>query len=107
MSDGRDLDTERGAAVKGLVLRLYVAGDAPNSVEAVANLRAICTRWLEADAYDLEIIDVLEEPLRALEDGALVTPTLMRTSSTPVSIVGTLSDHRKVRQALGLEERGA
>jgi circadian clock protein KaiB len=93
---------ERREAADRLTLRLYVAGDAPNSVEAAANLKAICSGYLEPDTYDLEIVDVLEEPLRALEDGVLVTPTLLRVSPQRLSIVGTLEDHRKVRQALGL-----
>lgn len=79
------------------------SGDAPNSTEAMANLRAICRR-LDPDRYELEIIDILDRPLRALEDGGLVTPTLTRSSSPPVSIVGILSDHEKVRRVLGLEQ---
>jgi len=105
VSGVEEMEKER-QALDPLVLRLYVADDAPNSMEARANLKAICSQWLEPEAYDLEIIDVLEEPLRALEEGILVTPTLMRISSAPVSIVGTLRDHGKVSQALGLEERG-
>ena len=57
-------ENENGSAAEKLVLRLYVAGDAPNSVRAVANLKAICRRWLETDQYELEIIDVL--PLHGL-----------------------------------------
>jgi circadian clock protein KaiB len=85
-----------------LRLRLYIADDAPNSVEARANLKAICRQALEPDAYDLEVIDVLADPLRALEDGVLVTPTLISIGVVPVSIVGTLEDHDKVKRALGL-----
>lgn len=89
---------------EGLVLRLYVADDGPNSVRAVANLRAICARWLEASEYQLEIIDVLQEPVRALEAGILVTPTLGGQGRVAVSIVGTLDDHENVGRALGLDE---
>jgi circadian clock protein KaiB len=87
-----------------LLLRLFVAGDGPNSREAVANLEAICRRSLESDAHQLEIIDVLEEPLRALEEGILVTPTLVAYNSPPVSIVGTLRDHQQVMRAIGLRD---
>lgn len=86
-----------------LVLRLYVADDAPNSTEALANLKVICEGCLEPGTYRLEIVDVLEEPLRALHDGILVTPTLIKVSSPGQSIVGTLSDHERVRRALRLE----
>jgi hypothetical protein len=57
-----------------------------------------------ADVY-VETADVLEEPLRALEDGVFVTPTLMRLSRSPVRIVGNLSDRGTVAQLLGLERR--
>jgi len=99
---GEQTGNENGLAAPRLVLQLYVAGDAPNSVRAVANLRAICRRWLETDEYQLEIIDVLREPRRALEAGILVTPTLLGSASGTVSLVGTLDDHERVREALGL-----
>jgi circadian clock protein KaiB len=99
------MERENRGAEDTLVLRLYVAGDGPNSREAVGNLNAICSRWLEPRAYEVEIIDVLEEPLRALDDGVLVTPTLTVNGAAPVSIVGTLSDHGAVVRALGLEPR--
>lgn len=102
MSVEHGIEEERQEAADRLTLRLYVAGDAPNSVEALANLKAICRQYLEPDAYSLEVIDVLEEPLRALDDAVLVTPTLVRAAQPSVSIVGTLGDHDRVRQALGL-----
>ena len=102
MSRKEEREKERQSGTPRLRLRLYVAGDAPNSVEARANLEAICRQALEPDAYDLEIIDVLEEPSRALEDGVLVTPTLMHANSASASIIGTLEDHDRVKRALGL-----
>ena len=56
-----------------VVMRLYIAGRAPNSVKAIANLEAICRQHLK-DSYKLEIVDVCEHPRRALDDGILVTP---------------------------------
>jgi len=88
-----------------ILLRLFTAGNAPNSLEAQANLKAICSECLSPGEYQLEVVDVLEEPLRALEDGVLVTPTLIRHADAPLSVVGTLSDHEKVKQALGLEKK--
>jgi circadian clock protein KaiB len=85
-----------------VVMRLYIAGKAPNSVKAIANLEAICRRYLE-DGYRLEIVDVCEHPLRALQDGVVVTPTLAKVSPTPISnVVGNLSDTGAVLAALGL-----
>jgi circadian clock protein KaiB len=87
-----------------VVLRLYIANNAPNSVRAVANLAAICKEHLE-DKFKLEIIDVLETPLRALADGILVTPSLTKVSPSPTAkIVGNLSDKSSVLHALGIEE---
>ena len=87
-----------------VVLRLYIAEGAPNSVRAVANLEAICKKHLQ-DSFKLEIIDVLEFPLRALADGILVTPSLSKVSPSPAArIVGNLSDRSNVLQALGIKE---
>jgi circadian clock protein KaiB len=88
-----------------LLLRLFVAGDAPNSREAIANLKTILERSRSSNSIELEIIDVLEEPLRAMEEGVFVTPTLVGNNARPVSIVGTLRDHERVLQALGLPDR--
>src|SRR4051812_37144150 len=72
-----------------LQLRLYVAGDAPNSTLARNNLRQLLA-GLDRAQYTLEVIDCLDEPLRALADGVLVTPTLMRVEPEPQrTIVGS------------------
>ena len=87
-----------------VVMRLYIANNAPNSVRAIANLEAICKQHLK-DNFKLEIIDVLETPLRALADGILVTPSLTKVSPSPAAkIVGNLSDKSSVLHALGIEE---
>ena len=81
---------------------LYVAGNAPNSQLAVSNLTAICQEFL-VGRFQLEIIDVLTTPLRALADGILVTPSLARTAPLPsVRIVGNLDDRSSVLHALGI-----
>ena len=89
-------------AVDRLVLRLYVAGDGPNSTAARANLvRLLGAR--EPESYDVEIVDCLVEPLRAIEEGVFVTPTLLRVSPTPRrTIVGSLNETANVTAALGL-----
>jgi circadian clock protein KaiB len=87
-----------------VVMRLYIANNAPNSVLAVANLQAICKEHLK-DHFKLEIIDVLETPLRALSDGVLVTPSLTKVSPSPAAkIVGNLSNKSSVLHALGITE---
>ncbi|MCK9202501.1 MAG: circadian clock KaiB family protein [Gallionella sp.] len=82
--------------------RLYVAGDAPNSTQAIANLAAFCRAHLP-DRYEVEIVDVFREPKRALAEGIFMTPTLVVLTPPPVRrIVGTLSHTQTVLQALGL-----
>jgi circadian clock protein KaiB len=84
----------------GLLLRLYVAGNAPNSLRAIANARAICDEHF-ASGHELEIVDLLEHPLQALADGIIVTPTLLRMSPLPVQrMVGNLNDRDQVLLAL-------
>jgi circadian clock protein KaiB len=84
----------------GLQLRLYIAGNAPNSVRAISNLKAICDEHF-ASACALEIVDLLVHPQRAFADGIIVTPTLVKLAPLPVQrVIGTLSDTEQVFQAL-------
>jgi len=88
-----------------LALRLYIAGDAPNSCEARANLAALLEQHagLLPDGYELEVVDFLQEPQRALRDGVIVTPTLVKLTPAPVrKIIGTLRETPQVLTALGL-----
>lgn len=86
-----------------VVLRLYVAGGAPNSVQAIANLEAICREHLQG-GHKLEVVDVLKHPRRAMTQGVLVTPTLAKLAPGPLTtIVGNLSDKSKVLLALGID----
>ena len=96
------------AAIETIVsMRLYIAGSAPNSVLAIANLEAICREHLKGN-HELEIVDILEHPLRAMADGVLVTPSLTKMSPLPAAnIVGNLSDTSKVLLALGVKGKVA
>jgi circadian clock protein KaiB len=86
--------------------RLYVAGDAPNSMQARFNLKAICRSHC-AGSFEIEEVNVLREPLRALADRIRLTPTLIKLSPAPTTrIVGTLADRRRVLRTLGLLDRG-
>ena len=88
-----------------LTLRLYVAGDAPNSCAARANLAAILA-GRASDQYKLEEVDFLKEPLRAMQDGVIVTPTLVKLAPRPVQkVIGTLGELARVRAVLGLDQR--
>ena len=84
-----------------VALRLYVAGSSPNSLEARANLKVIEGRL--GARFELELVDVLANPGRALSDGILVTPTLVRVSPWPsIRILGNLRDIELVLRTLGL-----
>jgi circadian clock protein KaiB len=82
--------------------RLYIAGDTLNSAQALANLSALCRLHLP-DRYEIDIVDVFQQPERALADGIFMTPTLVKLAPSPVqSIVGTLSQTQTVALVLGL-----
>jgi len=82
--------------------RLYVAGDAPNSLQAIANLTRICETHLPG-RHDIEIVDVLLDPKRALTEAVYMTPMLVTDSPYPGHrIVGTLSNTEPILQILGL-----
>jgi circadian clock protein KaiB len=84
--------------------RLFIAGDAHNSAQAVANLTALCREHL-LNRHDIEIVDVFRQPKRALAEGIFMTPTLVKLAPSPApkKIVGTLSHTGPVLHALGLE----
>jgi len=87
--------------------RLYVAGDAQNSTQAIANLSALCRVHL-LDRHEIEVVDVFRHPQRALADGVMMTPTLVKLAPNPVRrVVGTLSQTLPVLRALGLESFAA
>ena len=91
------------AFTKVVVLRLYVVGGAPNSLQAIANLEAICAEYLH-DGHKLEVVDVLDYPQRAMAEGVLVTPSLTKLAPLPAAqVVGNLSDRNRVLLALGLK----
>ena len=87
------------------MLRLYVTGTSPRAEVAVANLRRICEQELQG-RYELQVIDVLEQPQLAEDEKVLATPTLIKQLPPPLRrVIGDLSDKDKV--LLGLEVRPA
>src|ERR1700743_2086417 len=83
-------------------LRLYVAGQTPKSIMALANLKSICEQHL-AGRYRIEIIDLLENPQLAAGDQILAVPTLVRRLPEPLKrIIGNLSDKERVLVGLDL-----
>jgi circadian clock protein KaiB len=86
-------------------LRLYVAGQTPKSVLAFRNLRQICEAHLQG-RYQIEIIDLLENPQLARGDQILAIPTLVRRLPEPITkIIGDLSNTERVLVGLDLRVR--
>jgi circadian clock protein KaiB len=82
--------------------RLYVAGTAPNSMQAIANLTALCERHLP-ERHVIDIVDVVQDPAAALAEAIYMTPTVVCLSPNPGRrIVGTLSNPEPILQILGL-----
>jgi circadian clock protein KaiB len=99
-----DVDMNGRARFK---FRLYIAGDTANSAQAVANLNAICRTHL-VGRHEIEVVDVFREPKRALADGILMTPILVKLAPLPVCrIIGTLSQTQLVFDALGIHVKAA
>jgi circadian clock protein KaiB len=87
------------------VLRLYVTGQTPRSTRAVENLKRICEEYLEG-RYDLEIIDLYQQPELARTQQLVVAPTLIKALPEPVrKILGDLSDKERVLAGLDLQKR--
>ncbi|MFD1468877.1 circadian clock KaiB family protein [Hymenobacter caeli] len=88
-------------------LRLYVAGQTPKSVAALANLRRYCEQHMEG-RYSLEVIDLLQHPQLAEGDQILAVPTLVRKVPEPMRrVIGDLSNEERVLVGLDIRPRGA
>jgi circadian clock protein KaiB len=83
-------------------LRLYVAGQTPKSLSAIANLKSICEEHLTG-RYNVEVIDLLENPQLAAGDQILAVPTLVRRLPPPIKrVIGNLSDTERVLVGLDI-----
>jgi circadian clock protein KaiB len=95
----------QSAEVETFQLRLYIAGRTPRSVGALATLRTICEEHLQG-RYELEIIDLLQNPALARGDQILAVPTLVRRLPEPIKkIIGDLSNRERVLVGLDLRPR--
>jgi circadian clock protein KaiB len=84
------------------LIKLFVMGQLGRSQTAIVNLRRICEQALTG-CYQLEVIDVLEQPQRAEDHQILATPTVVKEAPQPTRrIIGDLSDMRKVLLGLDL-----
>ncbi len=85
-------------------LVLYVAGQTPKSLSAIANLQRICKEHLE-NKFVVEVVDLRKEPHLAREHSIVAIPTLVRQLPVPIrKIIGDLSDTQKVLVSLNIGE---
>ncbi len=97
--------TNASDATDQWTLRLYIAGQTPRSVAAIANLKKFCSEHL-ADKYTIEIIDVAKDPKLARRDEIIAIPTLVRKLPVPIrKIVGDLSSTERVLVGLDVRPR--
>jgi circadian clock protein KaiB len=94
---------QRKVKVEGkLVLKLYISGMSSKSMEAIENLKLLCDEHLEG-CFELEIIDIFKNPKLASEQHIVFSPSLFKKLPLPKkTLVGTLSDTKKVLKALGV-----
>ena len=86
-------------------LRLYVAGMTPRSTRALANIKEICEQHLNG-RYDLQVIDLYQQPVLAKGDQIIAVPTLIKRLPPPLrQLIGDLSDRERVLIGLDLQPR--
>ncbi len=102
--DIQSVDDEMSSNEPTLVLKLYVAGHTSKSIQAIASIRSICEARLPGN-FDLQVIDVYQQPKLAQSEHIRVTPTLVKQLPLPsCKIVGDFSNEEKVLSDLGLSE---
>lgn len=90
------------AGVETYILRLFVTGILPNSARAIVNIKAICEKYLKG-RYELEIIDIYQQPSLALTEGIIAIPVLIKKFPLPEeSLIGDMSDIENVLKGLRL-----
>ncbi|MBB5395504.1 MULTISPECIES: circadian clock KaiB family protein [unclassified Mucilaginibacter] len=91
-------DTDAGV----FILRLFITGASPNSIRAVENIKAICEEHL-AGNYQLEIIDIHQQPQLAEGDDVIAVPLMIKKAPYPERrMIGDMSDTQRVLRGLGI-----
>lgn len=87
------------------VLRLYITGMTPNSTRAVENVKKICEEYL-AGRYELEVIDIYQQPSLAEGEQIIAAPTLIKKLPFPLKkLIGDMSNTEKVLLGLDLRSK--
>lgn len=88
-----------------MILRLYVAGQTPKSIRAIANLKSICEEHLFGE-YQMEVIDLYQQPQLAQGEQIIALPTLIRTIPPPLRrIIGDMSNTERVLVGLDIRQK--
>jgi circadian clock protein KaiB len=91
-----------GAGCEKYVFQLYVTGTLPNSAHAIRNINSICEKYLNG-RYEIEVIDIYEQPGLALKEGIIAIPVLIKKFPLPEErFIGDLSDVKRVLKGLRL-----
>jgi len=94
----------KGRGREHYVLRLFVAGITPRSERAIRSIKEICDRRL-AGRYELEIVDVYQQPDAVRKEEIIVAPTLVKKLPLPLRrLIGDMSNEQKVLVGLNLSE---
>ena len=94
-----------GSHTEQYVLRLYVTGMTPRSIRAVENVRAICEEHLQG-RYDLEVIDIYQQPTLAEGEQIIAAPTLIKKLPLPLrKVIGDMSSTERVLIGLDLRAK--
>jgi circadian clock protein KaiB len=104
-ADGHAMEALAGAhATSRYVLRLYITGSTPRCARAIANIRKICEEYLEG-RYDLEIVDISQQPTLAEGEQIIAAPTLIKQFPLPLRrFIGDMSHTERILLGLDLRE---
>jgi len=103
---GQDLDSFlRKSHREHYILKLFVTGSTPRSLQAITQVKAICEEEL-AGRYTLQVIDVHQEPHLAEKDQIVALPTLLKTLPAPLrKVLGSFSEREKILAVLGVPSK--
>lgn len=96
---------EHASAIEHYSLRLFISGTSVRSNQAVAAIRSLCEEHLPGK-FDLEVVDIYQQPLKAMDAQIIAAPTLVKITPKPLKrFIGNLSDRKKVMSGLDLKDK--
>jgi circadian clock protein KaiB len=100
----RAFEKSMGRGPEDYVLRLYLAGMSPRSAEAFASVKNICEKYL-AGRYELEVVDIYQDPAVAKDDDIIASPTLVKRLPAPLRrLIGDLGREERILVGLDLKK---